>query len=129
MNFWSEELKEDIIDARRKVKKAREDLSDKDLDEKAAAVGKSAVEFVKDTWDDAEQILFDITTKLYDEAYDLKEDLKEDAKEIGEEISELRDKLREIRRDVTGGHIEDKLKEAFAEADEKLEKIEERMKK
>jgi hypothetical protein len=129
MNFWSEELKEDIIDARKKVKKLRKEIADKDIDEKAAAVGKSAIEFVKDTWDDVENILFDITTKIYEEAYDLKEDLRDEARELGEELSETREKIREIRRDVTGGRIEDNTKEAIAKEDDKLDRIAKKMKK
>jgi len=129
MNFWSDELKNDIVDARRKLRKLRKELEGKSIDEKAKIVGKSAADFIADTWDDAESILFDITTKLYEGFYEIKEDLADDAQELGDELSELREKLKEIRSEISGEEDEEKARDDLADAEEKMNNIVERMKK
>ena len=128
MAEWSEKLKTDIVNARDKVKETRVNLTGGVVEKKAKEVGKSVAEFSKETFEKLDQSLSEITKDLSSGAYKFGGKVKHEAGELSETIKEIHMDVREKRRDITGGYIEDKTKEALSAAETKLEKLINKMK-
>jgi hypothetical protein len=119
MGDWSEELKEDIVEVREKVKKTRIDLTE-GVEEKAKAAGKSVADFSKESYTKLETSMDKVTDKLSSGAYKFSEKTKHEVGELAVDLKKLKEKVREERRNVTGGTIEDKTKETLNNTELKL---------
>jgi gas vesicle protein len=116
-------LKKDIIDAREKIKETRLSLTGGVIEKNAKEAGKSIVEFSKDSFDRLEQSLSNISSSLSTGAYQLKEKAKHGADEIAEDIKKVYYKVRDTRREITGGYVEDKVKETLDDAVIRLDEV------
>lgn len=125
---WPERLKKDIVEARNKVKEARVNLTGGVVEEKAKEVGKSTVEFSKETLEKVDKSLSDVSENLATGTYKVTEKAKEEAVELAEDVKKVHQAVREKRREITGGVVEDKVLEALDTAGKKLDNIVEKMK-
>lgn len=128
MAEWSEKLKTDIVNARNKVKDARLNLTGGVIENKAKEAGKSVSEFCIDTFEKLDQSLADINKDLLSGAYKFSDKVKHEAGELSESIKKIHQDVRNKRREITGGYIEDETSRALKVAEEKLEKLINKMK-
>ena len=128
MTDWSEQLKKDIVNARNKVKETRVNLTGGVVEKKAKEAGKSVAEFSNDTFEKLDQSLNKLTKNLSTGTYKFGGKVKHEAGELSESIKKIHTDVREKRRDITGGYIEDKTKEALDSVEKRLEKLINKMK-
>ena len=64
-----------------------------------------------------------LSDNLYTGAYKFGGKVKHEAVELSEEIKKTHKNIKEKRREITGGHIEDKTKDVLKAAEENLEKL------
>ena len=126
---WLEELKNDIIEARLKVKEARLNLTKGVIEKKAKAAGKSADDYFKEKFDKLETKLGDISKKISSRLTRFEKRAKVELDELLFEIKKIHLTVRNERREITSGYIEDKTIEALHLAEKKLKKLSKRIEK
>lgn len=128
MAEWSEQLKQDVVNARNKVKEARLNLTGGVVENKAKEAGKSVAEFSKGIYEKLDESLSDISKDLSVGAYKFSDKVKHEAEELSRTIEKIHQDVRNERREITGGYIEDKTKETLKSVEEKLEKLIDKLK-
>ena len=120
---WLEELKNDIIEAREKVKDARLNLTKGVIENKAKAAGKSTNDYFEEKFDKVETKLGEISKSISSGLTKLEKKAKHELDEIVVEIKKIHLIVRNERREITSGYIEDKTIEALHATEKKLKDL------
>ena len=120
MTDLSEQLKDDLIDARNKVKETRTNLTGRVIEKRAAQAGMSIMEFSQDKFNGIESSLSRLSDKLSAGTYDFGDENKLKMGDFGTEIKRIQLEMRNYRTEISGGHIEDKTIKALHSAEKKL---------
>jgi gas vesicle protein len=108
MSDWLDKLKNDIIDARNKIKELRVSITGGVFEEGAIEAGKHILEISKDTYDRLDAKLSKISNDISTGESDLGDKVKHGASELSHGIKKIHEDIREWRRGLAGGYFEDK---------------------
>jgi len=121
MTDWPDNLKEDILEVRTKIKKAREDITGNILEKRAREMGRSSEELCKEMLMEVDSYLDTLSMNLSSGYYKIESDLEIRAKMTKERMKKIREMVREHRRTVTGGRIEDTAVKALKRAEMEID--------
>ena len=123
MSDWSDKLKNDIIDARNKVKELRLSITGGVFEEGASEAGKHIIEISKDVYDKLDGKLLKISKDISSGEHDLSEKVKHGVAELSDGIKKIHQDVRDWRRGLIGGYFEDKTVELLKMTEIKLDEL------
>ena len=119
----TDKLKTDIGEVKQKIAKTRESLTGNVVEKKAKEAGKSVSEFGHDLYVDLDSTLENLSTKVSSGAYRSKEKAEHGVEEVSEELKRVHKIVKENRREITGGHIEDRTVEVLHSVEKRMDGI------
>ena len=123
MSDWLNKLKDDIIDARNKVKELRVSITGGVFEEGATEAAKHIYEITKDAYDKLDAKLTKITKDISSDDESLGDKFKQSAAEVSDEIGKIHQDIRDWRRGIAGGYYEDKTVELLKLTEIKLDEL------
>ena len=124
-----DKLDAELTEAREKVRARRRQLTGGVVEDAAVKAGKATKEAVVDTFEDVDEALARTTLAVKDYGARATERGGEFLDDLVEDIKETQAVIREKRRNLTGGHPEDALRDGLEEVDERISRLCERVRK
>jgi polyhydroxyalkanoate synthesis regulator phasin len=129
MSEMLDKLEAELTEAREKVRARRRQLTGGVVEDAAVKAGRDTKEAVADTFEDLDEALARTTLAAKDYGARATERGGEFVDDLVEDIKETQAVIREKRRNLTGGHAEDALRDGLDEVEERISNLCDRVRK